>query len=129
MPHIIADYSANLDDHLDMSAFCDHLRQTAVVIDALPMPGVRVRALKAEHYAIADGASHHGFIDISVRMRAGRSDAEKAEVAEKLFQAACDFVGDHMAMHSLALSLEVRDIDADLSPKTGTIRDHLTGIS
>ena len=27
--------------------------------------------------------------------------------------------------HSIALSLEMRDIDPDLSPKTGTIRDYL----
>jgi 5-carboxymethyl-2-hydroxymuconate isomerase len=30
-----------------------------------------------------------------------------------------------MARHSIALSFEMRDIDPDLSPKTGTIRDHL----
>ena len=31
-----------------------------------------------------------------------------------------------LAQHPIALSLEVRDIDPELSPKTGTIRDHLT---
>jgi len=30
-----------------------------------------------------------------------------------------------MASHSIALSAEMRDINADLSPKFGTIRDHL----
>lgn len=32
-----------------------------------------------------------------------------------------------MATRSLALSMEMRDIDPELSPKTGTLRDHLKG--
>ncbi len=30
-----------------------------------------------------------------------------------------------LARHSIALSVEMRDIDPALSPKSGTIRDHL----
>jgi 5-carboxymethyl-2-hydroxymuconate isomerase len=30
-----------------------------------------------------------------------------------------------MATRSIALSAEMRDINAELSPKTGTVRDHL----
>ncbi len=125
MPHIIADYSANLDDLIDIAGFCERLRQTAVGIEAFPMPGVRVRALRADHYAIADGGPQHGYIDISVRLRGGRSDEVKAEIAETIFAAARDYLSDHLAVHSLALSLELRDIDPELSPKYGTIRDHL----
>ena len=125
MPHVIAEFSANLEAHLDMTAFCKHLRQTAAGIEAFPLPGIRVRAHRVEHYAIADGAPHHGFIDISVRLREGRSDTVKTDIANQMFDAARAFVASYMDSHSLALSLEVRDIDAALSPKTGTIRDHL----
>ena len=125
MPHVIVDYSANLDGPLDMAAFCEHLRATAADIDALPMAGIRVRAHRADHAAIADGADHHGFIDIAVRLRGGRPQEVKEDIARRLFQAAEDFTAAYMARHSLALSLEVRDIDPALSPKTGTIRDHL----
>jgi len=30
-----------------------------------------------------------------------------------------------MAQHSIAISMEMRDIDPELSPKAGTIRDHI----
>ena len=126
MPHIIADYSGNLDARLDMSAFCDHLRAAASEIDALPTPGIRVRAIRAQHYAIADGNPNHGYIDISVRLREGRSQEMKENIAQHLFDAARAFTADYMADQPLALSLEVRDIDATLAPKTGTIREHLT---
>lgn len=125
MPHVVVEYSGNLEDRLDMAAFCDHLRRAASGIDALPLPGVRVRAFRADHVAMADGDPKHGFIDISIRMRGGRSAEVKENVANKLFEAARAFTADDMARNSLALSLEVRDIDPALSPKTGSVRDHL----
>lgn len=125
MPHITLEYSANLEERIDMQALCSHLRAEAATIDALPMPGLRVRAIRCDHCSIADGDPKHGFIDISVRLRAGRSDAVKRDAAERLFQAARAFLEPVLATSSLALSLEMRDIDPDLSPKTGTIRDHL----
>ena len=127
MPHVIVEYSGNMEDRLDMAAFCDLLRRTAIRIDALPLPGVRVRAIKVDHVSMADGDPQHGFIDISVRMRGGRSDAVKQDIAARLFEAARAFAADDMAQNSLALSLEVRDIDPALSPKTGSVRDHLKG--
>ncbi len=125
MPHIHIDYSANLDGLIDMAALCEHIRAAAVRIDAFPLPGVRVRAIRVDHYAIADGNPDHAFVDISVRLRAGRPAEVKQAAAQHLFEAARAFLAPVMADHSLALSVEMRDIDPDLSPKTGTIRDHL----
>ena len=125
MPHITLDYSANLEDVIDLQAFCDHLRVAASEIETFPMPGIRVRALKAAYYSIADGDPKHGFVDISVRLRGGRPQAVKAEATEALFEAARKFLEPALVTHSIALSLEMRDIDPALSPKTGTIRDHL----
>jgi len=125
MPHLAIEYSSNLESALDLSAFCNCLRRTAIEIEAFPLAGVRVRAFATDHYSIADGNPDHGFIDISVRLRGGRSlDVRKAAV-EKIFEAAKTFLAPVMASRSIALSLEMRDIDPELSPKTGTIRDHL----
>ena len=125
MPHIIVEYSPNLESQLDMTAFCDHLRSTAATVDALPLPGIRVRAIKVDHYSIADGNPKHGFIDVSLRLRSGRSMEVRKDAIETLFEAAREFLSAYMSEHSLALSFEVRNIDADLSPKCGSIRDHL----
>ncbi|MEM9578872.1 MAG: 5-carboxymethyl-2-hydroxymuconate isomerase [Pseudomonadota bacterium] len=125
MPHIHIEYSGNLEKVADMGDLCEALRQEAIAIEALPMPGVRVRALRVDHYAIADGDPAHGFVDISVRLRAGRPEAVKQDVIKRIFDAAHGFLTAAMATHSIALSAELRDIDPDLSPKCGTIRDHL----
>ncbi|WP_372886523.1 5-carboxymethyl-2-hydroxymuconate isomerase [Shimia sp.] len=125
MPHVTIEYSANLEPDLDPGAFCEALRAVAAGIDAFPLAGIRVRALRAAHYAIADGDPKHGFIDISVRLREGRPQAVKEAATAEIFAAARQFLAPLLARRSLALSLEMRDIDAALSPKTGSIRDHL----
>ena len=125
MPHLMIDYSANVEPDVEMGALCDTLRDVAASIDAFPLAGVKVRALRVDHYAIADGNPEHGFIDISVRIREGRDMETKQNAAQKLFDAANEFVADVMQRRSLALSLELRDIDAALSPKSGSIRKYL----
>ena len=129
MPHLIIDYSANLEDAVDLAGLCNVLRETACGIEVFPAAGVRVRAIPALHYSIADGDPAHGYIDISVRLRAGRDMADKKAATQVLFDTARDFIAPAMATRSIALSFEMRDIDPDLSPKTGTTRDHLKGTS
>ena len=125
MPHFQIDYSGNLEGVVDMSAFCEVIRSEAEKIAAFPMPGIRVRAVCVDHYAIADGDPKHGFIDISIRLREGRSDNVKQDAATRIFDAARAALAEVMKTQSIALSLEIRDIDAALSPKCSTIRDHL----
>lgn len=125
MPHFHIEYSGNLDGVVDMGAFCEAIRAAAAEVEAFPMPGIRVRATRVDHYAVADGDPKHGFVDLSIRIREGRSDAVKAAAAQHIFDAARRFLDPALAQHSIALSLELRDIDAALSPKYGTIRDHL----
>jgi 5-carboxymethyl-2-hydroxymuconate isomerase len=125
MPHLMIDYSVNVEPDVDMGAFCDTLRNVAASIDAFPLAGVKVRAVRVDHYAIADGNPEHGFIDISIRIREGRDMETKQNAAQKIFDAANEFVANVMQRRSLALSLELRDIDAALSPKSGSIRKYL----
>lgn len=125
MPHLIIDYSANLEDAVDIAGLCNALRVAATQLDVFPAAGVRVRAVPAPHYSIADGNPAHGYIDISVRLRAGRAFEAKEVATQALFKVAQDFIAPVMARQPIALSFEMRDIDPALSPKTGSIRDHL----
>jgi len=125
MPHISIEYSSNLENDVDMSAFCEHLRLAAAGIDAFPVAGIRVRAHRTEHYAIADGQVQHAFIDISVRLREGRTLDVRSQATELLFAAASDYLAPVIGKRSIALSMEMRNIDAELSPKHGTIRQYM----
>ena len=125
MPHFHIEYSGNLEDIVDMSAFCEAIRAKAASIDAFPLPGVRVRAARVDHFAIADGNPKHAFVDISIRLRGGRPEDVKQDATQQIFATARRFLEPAMISHSIALSLEMRDINPDLPPKTGTIPDPL----
>ena len=125
MPHFHIEYSANLESIVDMAQLCEAVRAKAATIDTFPMAGIRVRATRVDHVAIANGNPKHGFVDLSVRLREGRPHDVKHDAITQIFTVLTDFMAPTMETLSVALSAEMRDIDADLSPKFGNIRDHL----
>ncbi len=126
MPHITLDYAPRLAQLIDMQGLCDHIRRAAIDTGILPMAGVRVRAFAADYVSIADGNPDHMYLDISVRLRGGRPLEARKAATLQIFDAARAFLAPAMETHPIALSLEMRDIDPELSPKCGTIRDHLS---
>lgn len=108
-----------------MAALCETIRAAAALIDTFPTAGIRVRAIRVDHYAIADGDPKHGFVDLTLRLREGRAADVKHDAITRVFAALREFMAPAMATRSIALSAEMRDINADLSPKFGNIRDHL----
>ena len=125
MPHLSIEYSANLESDVDMGALCERLRVAGIATGIFPLAGIRVRALRCDHYAIADGRPEHGFIDISVRLRGGRPMDKRKTATAEIFAAAEEFLADVIATKPIALSLEMRDIDPELSPKLYTIRNYV----
>lgn len=126
MPHFVVEYSANLDEILDMQALCDTLRVAGIATGVFPMTGIRVRAIRCETYSVADGDPRNAFIDISVRLRGGRDLATRKAATARIFAAAEAYLAQLFEERPFALSLEMRDIDPELSPKRNSIPDHLT---
>lgn len=122
MPHLAIDYSANLEDVADIQGLCEALRVRAASLEAFPEAGVRVRAFRADHVSIADGDPVHGYIDISVRLREGRSQEVKEQAATELFDAAKAHLAEAISMRPVMVSLEVREINARLAPKINTVQ-------
>lgn len=125
MPHFHLEYSGNLEAAVDIGALCEAIREAAVQIDTFPLAGVRVRATRVDHFAIANGNEKHGFIDLLIRLREGRAQDVKEDAILRIFAVMKEFMASAMETRSVALSAEIRDIDAALSPKFGNIRDHL----
>ena len=127
MPHVMIDSSRNLEDRLDIAGLCRVLRDAAVATGILPLAGIRVRATACDHVVIADGNTDHAFLDILLRLRAGRALSDKERATTKIFAAAEAFCANVLATSSFMLSFEMRDIDVSLSPKTSSIRRYLPG--
>ena len=78
-----------------------------------------------DHYAFADGAEKHRFIDLTIRFREGQSSAVKQKAVEEIFDSVSTFMEPVSTHFSVALLAEIPDIQADMAPKYSTIRHKL----
>ncbi|MGQ2903490.1 MAG: 5-carboxymethyl-2-hydroxymuconate Delta-isomerase [Neoaquamicrobium sediminum] len=127
MPHLTIEYSANLDGRVDLDALCAALLETVLETGLFEVGAVRVRALRADHYAIADRLPENAFVDLSFRIGKGRSADEKKRAGEAIFATASSLLAPLFETPHFALSLEIREIDAELSWKKNAIHPRLRG--
>ena len=127
MPHLTVEYSANLDGRAELGRLCDALLAALIETGLFELGAVRVRALRCEAYAIADRLPENAFIDLNLRIGKGRSDEEKKRTGEALFACATRVLSPLFETPHFALSLEIREIDADLSWKKNAIHPRLRG--
>jgi len=121
------EYSANLDAKVDMGALCELVARTILETGLFEPGAVRVRAFRAEAYAIADRLPENGFIDMNFRIGKGRSAEEKKRTGEAIFAAVSEHLASLFTTPHFALSLEIREIDAELNWKKNAIHPRLRG--
>ena len=125
MPHFTIEYSANLDGRVDMGAVVELVRKEAVATGIFPLGGIRVRAIKCEHYAIADGARNFGFLDMVLRLGEGRDLATRKKAGEHIFKALSTFLDPVFAGSKFALSFDMQINDKETSWKRNNIHEAL----
>jgi 5-carboxymethyl-2-hydroxymuconate isomerase len=125
MPHLSAEYSANLDGHADIGALCERLLEAILETGLFESGAIRVRAIRCEHCAIADREAKNAFVDLNFRIGRGRSSSDKKRVGEAIFAAAQEVLEPLFDSPHFALSLEIREIDPDLSWKRNAMHDRL----
>ncbi|MCK1340683.1 5-carboxymethyl-2-hydroxymuconate isomerase [Bradyrhizobium sp. LB1.3] len=125
MPHFTIEYSANLDSRLDIGAVCEIVRKAAVETGIFPLGGIRVRAVRCEHYAIADARQDYGFLDMVLRIGEGRDLKTRKTAGEHVFQALSRHLDPVFAASKFALSFDMQINDKDTSWKRNNIHDAL----
>lgn len=125
MPHQIIEYSANLEERVDVDALVRVMHEAAAAIDALPLGGLRTRAVARRRYRIADGHPDNAFINVVLRIGEGRPFELRKATGEALFTALCDFLAPVYDATPLAISYEIQEIDTDLRWKQNNLRDYL----
>jgi 5-carboxymethyl-2-hydroxymuconate isomerase len=121
------EYSANLDSKFDMNVLCALVSRTILDTGLFELGAVRVRAFRADAYAVADLLPENGFVDMNFRIGRGRSVEDKKRIGEAIFSAVGDHLAELFATPHFALSLEIREIDAELSWKKNSIHPRLRG--
>ena len=125
MPHLIIEYSANLEADIAFAELVRALHETAMGIEALPPGGMRTRAARRDNYRVADSHPANGFINVTLRMAAGRTPASRRIIGEKLFDRLRSFTRSAYEKRPLALSFEIQEIDPETRWKQSNIRDYM----
>jgi 5-carboxymethyl-2-hydroxymuconate isomerase len=111
MPHIVVEYSANLENQIDALKLVEEVHQAALQTGEFETAAVRTRASRREYYAIADGHRDNAFVAIWVRVAPGRSPERRKRLGQQIFDAACKYLEPVCETTPIAISLEVQEID------------------
>jgi len=125
MPHFSIEYSANIEDTVDMSELCEVVRRAAVETGIFPVGGIRVRAIACRHYAIADGRNDYGFLAMLLRLGEGRDLAARKKAGENIFRALSTYLDPVFASSKFALSFDMQINDKETSWKRNNIHEAL----
>jgi 5-carboxymethyl-2-hydroxymuconate isomerase len=125
MPHFTIEYSANLDAHVDMAEVVEVVRKAAVETGIFPLGGIRVRAVRCEHYAIGDGNPDFAFLDMLLRLGEGRDLKTRKQAGEYVFRALSVCLDPVFAKRKFALSFDMQINDKETSWKRNNIHEAL----
>src|SRR5437879_1626372 len=125
MPHFTIEYSGILAGRVDMGAVVELVRKAAVETGIFPLGGIRVRAVRCEHYAIADGNPQLGFLDMVLRLGEGRDLATRKKAGEHIFKALSAYLDPVCNEMKFALSFDMQINDKETSWKHNNIHEAL----
>ena len=111
MPHLIVEYSANLEQRIDISALVSAVHAAALETGVFPIGGLRTRAERRDIYLIADTHPDNAFVHVQARIGHGRDAAVRQSAAEHIFAAVKRVTNDAFAVSPLGLTLEIVEID------------------
>jgi len=126
MPHLHIEYSKGLDTQTDLPFLLSAIHKYMVASDIFPTAGIRIRAFAADHAIIADNVDKNHFLAMTLSVGAGRNtDVLRAE-GNQIFKIAQKHLKAVLSEPYFALSLEIREINAELSWKDTPIHKRLS---
>ncbi|MEP6829894.1 MAG: 5-carboxymethyl-2-hydroxymuconate Delta-isomerase [Rhizomicrobium sp.] len=122
MAHATVEWTSNLQGDADIRGLLEliaaAMRNSGGVF---PWGGIRVRAIRLDDYVIADGKADDAFVNVTIKMAAGRSAEFKKAFFTDLFEQIKAHFAELYARRSLALSLYVEETDEQNSFKHNNI--------
>ena len=128
MPHLIVEYSSNLEELMDLDGLMTKLRDRAVATGVFPLGGIRVRGERRDRYLVADGAPGNGFVHLTARIGHGRDAQTRRAAAEALFEVLLRHMQTIYDERGLGLSFEMVEVDPVTSLKKNNLHGRLGGV-
>ncbi|MED4116284.1 5-carboxymethyl-2-hydroxymuconate Delta-isomerase [Priestia megaterium] len=118
MPHFIIEYTDNIKAEGEIPYLLKKINGVLISrSDIFPTGGIRSRAIELHDYCVADGKEDDAFVHAMLKIGSGRSEKDKKETCDKLFQVIKDHFADMFSKRYLALSMELVEF-----PEAGTYK-------
>jgi 5-carboxymethyl-2-hydroxymuconate isomerase len=125
VPHVICEYSANLEQKIRIPALLEALHGAMMRTGAAELAGLRTRADRRTDYIIADDDPANGFVNVTIRVAKGRTVETRKLITQTVFAAAQKHLEQVFATTPFVLSVELQEIDPDFRIHTSNIRDRM----
>jgi 5-carboxymethyl-2-hydroxymuconate isomerase len=125
MPHILVEYSGNLRARIGLGDLIGCIHQAALGTGVFPIGGTRTRAAERSDYRIGDGHPDNAFVHVVLRIAHGRDLATRRRVGDEVFDAACKYLQRVFEDSPLAISLEIQEIDPEVSWKKNNLHEYV----
>lgn len=125
MPHLIVEYSANLEQKITLDDLLDKLRESALATGIFPLGGLRVRAFSTDHYRIADCDPANGYVHVTALIGHGRPLDVRKRAGERLFATLTEHLKYVYEQSPLAISFNIHEFHPELNFKMNNLHEHV----
>jgi 5-carboxymethyl-2-hydroxymuconate isomerase len=125
MPHLVVEYSANLEGRVDVDGLLDRLYAVAIETGLFPIGGIRIRAYRAELYRIADLGPDNAFVHVTAMVGSGRTLDQRRGASDLIFAALCEALAAVQAASPLAISFNMQEFDPVLNYKKNNLHEYV----
>ncbi|WP_415895214.1 5-carboxymethyl-2-hydroxymuconate Delta-isomerase [Neptuniibacter sp. PT34_22] len=106
MPHLVIEYSKQIEDKVDITVVMEKVFQGAVAANLFAEKDIKVRANAYEQHM--NGAGLNGLIHVSSRILSGRNTEQKTQLTQAVLTEL-----KTLGLEDLSITVEVLDIDRD----------------
>ncbi len=125
MPHLIVEYSANLEQQIALDELLDKLRDSALETGIFPLGGLRVRAVRTDHFRIADCDPENAYVHVTALVGHGRALDVRKRAGERLFATLTEHLKDVHERSPLAISFNIQEFHPELNFKLNKLHEHV----
>jgi 5-carboxymethyl-2-hydroxymuconate isomerase len=125
LPHLVIEYSANIEKGIALDELLDKLHAVALTTGVFPIGGLRVRAYRADNYRIADKAPDNGFVHVTALIGHGRPLDVQQRAGEQLFAALSGHLTPLYDKSPLAISLNIQEFHPVLNFKKNNLHEYV----
>ena len=133
MPHVVVQYTANLDPEAEVGKLCHALAEVLVAqrdaagARVFPIGGTRVLAYPTPHFAVADGGADRAFVFVEARIAPGREPAVVKAAGEAMLAVVQRHFESIFASRPVGITLQIHESAAAYDAKHSNLHPLFAG--